>query len=165
MPCFHMPPYCTARSLVTECVVRNSDACLQASPDWNSNYICIESKKWCNSWAKDMWRCCPETCNAGPLTVAQCDALDAKGTCAYPNEAQCSGENRLAQHTKRSRKNDLHHATLIRFALDRILLHRLPPEGQQHLPSAKSTMGHEIQMRLFDRMVQQLGKGHAAMLP
>ena len=47
--------------------------------------------KHCNDWAKDTRRCCPQACwNTEPFTKAVCEASGGKGTCIYPNDAQCS---------------------------------------------------------------------------
>jgi len=71
--------------------VCDSDICLQNSPDWGSGYTCAGSSWYCESWAKDMYRCCPETCNTGLLSESECNAMGSSGTCTYPNEAQaCS---------------------------------------------------------------------------
>ena len=62
---------------------------MTASPDfswgcrWNINY--------CKSWGKDVRRCCPETCGTGVFTEEDCNSFDGKGSCVYPNDAQCSG--------------------------------------------------------------------------
>ena len=36
-----------------------------------------------------MRRCCPEACASGVFTEDDCLAFDGKGTCTYPNDAQC----------------------------------------------------------------------------
>jgi len=69
---------------------QDSDSCLQVSPDWNSDFTCAGSApRLCSEWSKDMHRCCPESCNTGALDEVACNALSGKGTCIYPNEAQC----------------------------------------------------------------------------
>ena len=71
----------------------DSDSCLQSTPGWGSIYTCASSTSWCNMYAKDMKRCCPESCNSGPLTEVECNSLNGNGNCIYPNDAQCSGNN------------------------------------------------------------------------
>ena len=69
---------------------KNDDACLQNSPSWGSKYACngeggtvAQFSTWCTSWAKDMWRCCPEECNrnSAPLSQTDCDSLPGSGSC------------------------------------------------------------------------------------
>ena len=36
-----------------------------------------------------MKRCCPKTCNIEAFTETDCNAFSGKGTCKYPNDAQC----------------------------------------------------------------------------
>ena len=70
-------------------MIHDSDECLKKSKDWE-NYKCSEAKGYCNSWEKDVRRCCPTTCeNLIPFDNVKCEASDAKGVCTYPNEAQC----------------------------------------------------------------------------
>ena len=75
-----------------ECVPTDDDVCLTKSPGWASNRDCAYAKNYCNSWAKDARRCCPQTCESGLLTKAQCENLDSKGTCIYPTKSQCPNE-------------------------------------------------------------------------
>ncbi|CAK0857979.1 unnamed protein product [Prorocentrum cordatum] len=81
------PDTCTADG----CVPFDNDACLQATPKWGSHHDCASSTRWCDSWAKDMHRCCSLSCNVSYLTEESCDAVDAivkgyNGTCEYPHE-------------------------------------------------------------------------------
>ena len=47
-----------------------------------------EDPGYCTSWAKDMQRCCPDTCGVSPVCdVAACNALAGAGVCTYPNPA------------------------------------------------------------------------------
>ena len=70
----------------------DSDSCLEAAPAWRGwGYICTSAIDYCDSYAKDLRRCCPETCNTGVLTEDDCNALNGDGDCIYPNEAQCEG--------------------------------------------------------------------------
>ena len=75
-----------------ECVPRDSDECLAKTPKWGPKKDCAYAKKYCDTWAKDARRCCPETCGSGALTESQCKALNSKGKCIYPAENQCSNE-------------------------------------------------------------------------
>ena len=69
---------------------QDSDSCLSDSPGWYGLGNCaIAALELCSTWAKDMHRCCPESCNTGALDEIACNALSGKGTCQYPNEAQC----------------------------------------------------------------------------
>ena len=72
-----------------ECEPTDSDECLTITPNWDENRDCAFAKSYCDSWAKDARRCCPQTCGTGLLTKSQCNALDSKGTCIYPAENQC----------------------------------------------------------------------------
>ena len=65
---------------------RDSDICLNSSPDWErQGYTCSTAKGYCESWSKDLWRCCPETCRNGLiLDKASCYALKENGNCIYP---------------------------------------------------------------------------------
>ena len=79
------------------CVPKDSDMCLQNSNKWGG-YSCNDLTKskyvlWCNDWAKDTRRCCPQACgNKKPFTEAACEESKGKGICTYPNAAQCSGK-------------------------------------------------------------------------
>ena len=72
-----------------ECKPKDSDYCLQQSRFWNHGHTCRSNTHYCNSYGKDMKRCCPESCNSGAFTEAQCEADNSIGTCIYPNKAQC----------------------------------------------------------------------------
>ena len=68
---------------------KDSDACLKASGTNWAKYKCSSSTKWCTSWAKDMHRCCPESCGvSGSFSESDCKESGGKGSCIYPNEAQ-----------------------------------------------------------------------------
>ena len=91
--------------LLLDCIVKDDDHCLQASIGnafkaygyGNSRITCESWKKYCDysTSKEDMKRCCPVTCQTGPLTEIECDALDNGPNyglgkrCIYPNEAQC----------------------------------------------------------------------------
>ena len=92
------------------CQTKDSDACLQASPGWDTSSTCQSSTYKCKSWGKDMMRCCPESCTSwyidqgdfevlgsytGIFKEKDCETFGilnpfSNGTCTYPNEAQCS---------------------------------------------------------------------------
>ena len=75
------------------CEPKDDDACLQQSPEWDDTYQCSTSIDFCTSYGKDMRRCCPDSCGSGLFTLDKCIAFDGLGTCTYPNDAQCSGNN------------------------------------------------------------------------
>lgn len=79
------------------CKPKDNDACLQSSDGWSTSYTCENSKgSYCESWAKDMRRCCPESCkkenpeNTLKFTEEDCNKFPGDGTCTYPNKAQCT---------------------------------------------------------------------------
>ena len=100
------------------CQTKDSDACLQASPGWDTSDTCQSSTHKCKSWGMDMMRCCPESCTSwyrghrhllelfystntftdvftGIFPEKDCLTFSilypsSNGTCTYPNEAQCS---------------------------------------------------------------------------
>ena len=76
----------------TDCLIpRNDDDCLQNSPNWLTSDKCETTNlNLCDSWAKDMRRCCPERCGTGTFTEPMCNDMHSAGTCLYPNAAQCS---------------------------------------------------------------------------
>jgi len=97
------PPTDTSTETTTDsCVPRDVDACLHESPDWNHDYTCASSVGWCESWPKDMQRCCPETCGTGALDEAACNALEGSGVCIYPTAAQpdCSETTQTPETTE-----------------------------------------------------------------
>merc|ERR1712226_831955 len=69
----------------------DSDECLKQS--WTTNWTCRNAiehdQNLCESWARDMRRCCPDACGNGYLTESDCKAIDSKGTCTYPNCGEC----------------------------------------------------------------------------
>ena len=71
------------------CKAKDSDACLKASGKNWAKYTCSSSTKWCTEWAKDMKRCCPESCGFdGSFSESDCKNVGGKGSCIYPNKAQ-----------------------------------------------------------------------------
>jgi len=69
----------------TGCQVQDNDACIQKVWD---GYTCESAAQWCDSHAKDMYRCCPETCEAGELSEDECNALSGHGNCDYADNPQ-----------------------------------------------------------------------------
>jgi len=65
----------------------DSDSCLQRTPGWNAMHTCQSSKKWCDTWDRDMQRCCPDTCGNMTCTMRDCNALRGRGHCIFPNDA------------------------------------------------------------------------------
>ena len=66
--------------------MKDSDECLRNEKDWGPDSRCQNSVKHCDTWAKDMKRCCPETCEvADKFTIGDCHKLgaDVKGRCVY----------------------------------------------------------------------------------
>jgi len=66
---------------------QDSDLCLQESEKWGPRYNCKDSEKWCNTWKKDMHRCCPDTCKVSketPFNETECNSANEKGKCIYP---------------------------------------------------------------------------------
>ena len=86
---YHVQPLHRPFFPLIECEPTDSDECLKNSPEWSNSRVCSGVKSYCDSWAKDVRRCCPQTCGTGLLTESQCKALDSKGTCTYPAENQC----------------------------------------------------------------------------
>ena len=84
-----------------ECQPRDSDECLKTSPNWNSDRTCknafADNPEWCITWARDVRRCCPETCGTGSFTEEDCALWTSGegGDCIYPNHAQCHGNGSM----------------------------------------------------------------------
>merc|ERR1712136_573741 len=49
----------------SDCQVQDNDACIQQ--EWGNSHTCASLARYCDSYAKNMYRCCPETCEAGEL--------------------------------------------------------------------------------------------------
>jgi hypothetical protein len=62
----------------------DNDYCLQVAPGWGPHYSCSDGKPWCDSWAKDMQRCCSTSCSTNELTEPECISLSSAGSCVYP---------------------------------------------------------------------------------
>lgn len=77
------------------CLPKDNDGCLQTSPEWDNSYTCSSSIEYCETYGRDMRRCCPESCGTGAFTAKECNSFVGKGTCKYPNEAQCLYGNYL----------------------------------------------------------------------
>ena len=72
----------------------DSDECLRRSPEWNNQRTCENAIQRypdsCQTWARDMRRCCPQTCGTGKFTELDCNTwTTGGGDCIYPNTAQC----------------------------------------------------------------------------
>lgn len=72
----------------------DSDECLRISPDWDNLRTCKNAIRdypdSCQTWARDMRRCCPQTCATGQFIEQECKKwTSGDGTCMYPNYAQC----------------------------------------------------------------------------
>ena len=66
---------------------KDSDICLQLSPEWGDVYKCTQGKPYCKNqnYAKDPKRCCPESCkNSEPFTETKCLQSETGGSCTYP---------------------------------------------------------------------------------
>ena len=78
------------------CKTKDSDSCLQKSPGWSKSYTCENSRGYCTTWSKDLKRCCPKACkNTEPFTEYECRVTKGKGSCTYPNDAQCSVNGKI----------------------------------------------------------------------
>ena len=71
--------------------IKDSDICLQESR--NGTLTCKENAQYCEDWALDMKRCCPETCQLNyTFTANVCSEFadfsnKFNGTCRYPFQA------------------------------------------------------------------------------
>merc|ERR1712131_238921 len=73
----------------SDCQVQDNDACIQQ--EWGNSHTCASLAQYCDSYAKNMYRCCPETCEAGELNEDDCNALSnvrARGNCDYASNPQ-----------------------------------------------------------------------------
>ena len=77
------------------CQRKDNDLCLQESPEWGTYATCINSDMYCESYAKDMKRCCPETCNSSDFTQKDCKHDTGSGTCIYSNSTNCEIKGNL----------------------------------------------------------------------
>ena len=70
--------------------IKDSDICLQELELWGEGQTCKENAQYCDDWAKDMKRCCPETCKLNHTFTEQIcidygeDIAKVNGTCKYP---------------------------------------------------------------------------------
>ena len=50
---------------------------------------------WCDSWAKDMQRCCSLSCGTDYLSEEACGTLGTSGSCVYPHagSSRCATNN------------------------------------------------------------------------
>ena len=73
--------------------IKDSDICLQESKSWGPEQTCKENAQYCENWALDMKRCCPETCQLNyTFTANVCSEFadfpnEFNGTCKYPFQA------------------------------------------------------------------------------
>ena len=91
-------------------VSKDSDICLQHSINWTtlkggvvSTWTCSESISFCDTWEKDMKRCCPETCNSTQFTKESCLNSTSNGSCVYPFRARygdCYGHQKGMKEKK-----------------------------------------------------------------
>ena len=70
-----------------QCTPKDSNECLRDMNNWKG-YSCYESG-WCTTWEKDFKRCCPISCGVEKFTEDECNKSSERGTCIYPNKAQC----------------------------------------------------------------------------
>jgi len=74
------------------CQPRDSDTCIkEAWKDWDWTLGCEKSnaydRDYCETWGKDMRRCCPESCKIEKFTKEDCDVFPGDGTCRFPTSA------------------------------------------------------------------------------
>ena len=81
--------------IIDSCLPKDSDICLQNSHGWDSSYNCANSIKYCSSYAKDLRRCCPDSCQTGQFSEEECKNVNSHGFCIYPNEAQCESNGMI----------------------------------------------------------------------
>ena len=86
---------CVTDLFTDTCIPKDSNECLQSSPDWGAAYNCANSVTYCSSYGKDMRRCCPDSCNTGTFTEQDCISFGGSGRCIYPNDAQCYSKGML----------------------------------------------------------------------
>ena len=72
------------------CVPTDDEECLAETTVFTGTWAnCTKVKEYCREWAKDLYRCCPQTCGTGRLNDTQCHALEGKGRCIYPAKNLC----------------------------------------------------------------------------
>jgi len=96
----------------TACVGVDSDRCLEATGEKGQEHLkCRESADKCDKYKKDMHRCCSQTCNVDAVcTKAECDALDGRGKCVYPNDAIM-----ITQHKEETQTASISEGVLVGF--------------------------------------------------
>ena len=63
---------------------------MKTGPPWSDRYTCsVYASTYCDRYAKDFKRCCPESCGVENFTEDECNKSTGKGKCIYPNDAQC----------------------------------------------------------------------------
>ena len=73
------------------CLRLDNDICLQNSEGWEG-YSCSDvGLDWCQFWAKDTRRCCPDACNSIQFTEEECSLYPEwiGGNCTYPYPSTC----------------------------------------------------------------------------
>ena len=78
-----------------QCTTKDSDECLRNSPTQGNGAKCKLNSHRCDSYEKDVKRCCPITCGVEEFTEDECNKSSGSGTCIYPNEAQCPEKGKL----------------------------------------------------------------------
>ena len=73
---------------------KDNDACLQKAVGWGKAYTCSTSTIFCESYGKDMKRCCPESCGSGVFTEEDCENYNGLGNCDYQNWATCNASGK-----------------------------------------------------------------------
>ena len=70
-----------------------------------------------------MKRCCPESCNSGAFTEAQCEADNSIGTCIYPNKAQCHTRKlQISIRTKLKPPKELYNIIFLPYIIEILLI-------------------------------------------
>jgi len=81
----------SAQSYLKQAGAVDVDLCLGLSNGWSPKFSsCDKHKEYCNTWPKDMHRCCPQTCGVDPLNATACNALGGPGSCCYLANLECS---------------------------------------------------------------------------
>ena len=87
---------CSFISQLGQCTPKDSDTCLwETETDtgirrWNNRYTCsVYAPTYCKNYEKDFKRCCPISCDVEKFTEDECNKSSGRGTCTYPNKAQC----------------------------------------------------------------------------
>jgi len=80
------------------CHHADDDKCLKESDEWGAKHECASSKEFCESWSKDMQRCCPVTCETMPVcNMEACEHLSGKGTCTNLPPTKEEAKEKIAE--------------------------------------------------------------------